>query len=59
MLWRDGDAMLETIIAAVIILTIVGLAIGYIIRQRKKGMKCIGCPDSKICNGCCSGCGKK
>ena len=57
--WRDGDAMLETIIAAVVILTIVGLAIGYIIRQRKKGIKCIGCPDSKTCNGCCGGCSKK
>lgn len=51
--------MTETIIAVAIILTVVGLALGYIIRQKKKGKGCIGCPDSKTCNGCCSGCAKK
>ena len=42
-----------------VILLIVAAAALYIIRQKKKGKGCIGCPDSKTCNGCCSGCTKK
>ena len=41
-----------------IIVVILGLVIFYIRKAKKKGVKCIGCPDSKTCNGCCSGCGK-
>lgn len=33
-----------------VILAVVGGAIIYIYRAKKKGKKCIGCPDS----GCCS-----
>ena len=35
---------------------IVGLAAGYVYKSRKKGVKCIGCPDGAVCNGNCSGC---
>ncbi len=34
----------------VIIALILGLAIGYIIRQKKRGAKCIGCPVSTSCS---------
>ena len=39
-----------------IILVIIGLSAWYIISQKKKGVKCIGCPSSKNCSGNCKGC---
>ena len=43
------------IIAAVVV--ILALAIGYVIRTKKKGATCIGCP-ARTGSGCsgCSGC---
>lgn len=35
---------------------IVGCAAGYIWKQKKKGIKCIGCPDGEHCSGNCGGC---
>lgn len=50
---------MKNIIVIIIIAIILGLAIGYIIRQKKKGVKCIGCPSGKTCaskkSGSCSG----
>ena len=43
------------IIAIVIIAVIVGGAIFYVIKAKKSGKKCIGCPDGCSCNGSCSG----
>lgn len=48
----------------VILWIVVGLLLGgavlYIIRAKKKGVKCIGCPAgatcSGHCNGACNGC---
>ena len=34
---------------------IVGLAAGYVYKSRKKGVKCIGCPDGAACSGRPSG----
>lgn len=53
---------MENYIAIGVILLIVGLAAWYIIRAKKKGKKCIGCPDGCCsskdnCNGSCSCCG--
>lgn len=52
---------MANIIAVVVILAIVGLAAYYIIRAKKRGRKCIGCPDSCRCgrsgNSSCGGCG--
>ncbi len=36
-----------------LIVLIVGLAAFYIIRVKKKGQKCIGCPYAKQCGGRC------
>lgn len=51
---------MANIIAVVVILAIIILAAGYVIRAKKRGQKCIGCPDShscgKNCSGGCSGC---
>ena len=44
------------IIAAALALIIVGLAILYIIRAKKSGQKCIGCPYSKTCDSGKCGC---
>lgn len=43
------------IIAAVAIVIIIGLAIIYIIREKRRGTRCIGCPHAGSCSGRCSG----
>ena len=60
--------MTESIIIAVVVIAIVGLASFYVYKAKKSGKKCIGCPDSGCschadkkegaspCSGCC-GCG--
>lgn len=43
-------------IVIVVVLLILGLSIGYIVRAKKRGQKCIGCPYAKNCNSkSCSG----
>mgnify|MGYP003291123116 CR=1 FL=1 len=42
-------------IVLAIVLVLLGLAIGYIVRAKRSGQKCIGCPHSKSCNGGCCG----
>ena len=44
---------MDWIILGVILLIIAAAAL-YIIRQKKKGAKCIGCPYAKSCGGKCS-----
>ena len=49
------------IIALVVIVLIVGAALAYIIKAKKSGKKCIGCPDSATCgknseHSCCGSC---
>lgn len=41
---------MEEFIVISIIILIIGGALFYIIRAKKKGQKCIGCPHSKTCN---------
>lgn len=43
------------IVLILILGMILGWAVGYIIKEKKKGVKCIGCPDSKTCRGNCGG----
>ena len=48
--------MKETIIVIAAIVLIVGFAAFYVIKAKKSGKKCIGCPDGGRCNsknGCC------
>lgn len=42
--------MITNIIAVIIILLAVGAAMSHIVKEKKKGIRCIGCPNS----GCCS-----
>ncbi len=49
--------IIDDIIAAAVILLLVGGAVAYIIKAKRSGQRCIGCPDSKTCSGHCAGCG--
>jgi len=57
--------MLENIIATVVLVAILGGAVAYLVKAKKSGQKCIGCPHSKTCasqksknnEGCGCGCG--
>lgn len=46
----------DNIIPILIILLVVGGAVAYIIKAKKSGKKCIGCPDSSTCSGTCASC---
>ena len=41
------------ILVIAVIAVIVGLVMWYIHRSKKKGIKCIGCPDGAKCSGNC------
>lgn len=41
---------MENIIIIAILVVIVGGAVGYIIRSKRKGKKCIGCPYADSCS---------
>lgn len=40
---------MENIIIVLILLIIVGSILWYLIRAKKKGQKCVGCPYAKEC----------
>ena len=46
------------IVIAVLVVVIGGAAI-YVFKQRKKGVKCIGCPNGNDCSGNCCSCDSK
>ena len=50
---------MENLIIIGIIALILGLAIGYVVKEKKNGRKCIGCPSGGACSarGGESGCG--
>lgn len=45
-------------VLAVIGLVLIG-AVVAVVWHKRRGRKCIGCPDSGGCGGNCSGCGTK
>ena len=48
---------MENLIGIAAILVIVGAAIGYIVKAKKRGDKCIGCPYASSCGKKQGGCG--
>ncbi len=40
---------METAIVIAILIIILGLATYYVIRAKKNGQKCVGCPHAKEC----------
>ena len=51
----------ETTLVIVILVLILGGATLYLLKAKKRGVKCIGCPGGATCSGCPGqcGCGKK
>ncbi len=47
---------MENFIVAGILILIVGAIVFYLVREKKKGVKCIGCPYAKQCSR--KSCGK-
>jgi radical SAM protein with 4Fe4S-binding SPASM domain len=45
---------MENLVIIAALLLIVFLAVFYIVRAKKRGEKCIGCPYAKQCGGKCS-----
>ena len=46
----------DDILATLVVLLVLGGAIFYIVKCKKNGVKCIGCPDASKCSGKCAGC---
>ncbi len=46
--------MIGKIISAVAVVLIIAVAVAYIIFEKKKGKRCIGCPYADSCKGGCS-----
>ncbi len=44
--------MYKNIIIIAILTVIIGSAIAYIIKSKKRGIKCIGCPSGGKCSEC-------
>ena len=44
------------IIIGLMLLAIVGVAIAYIVKEKKRGVKCIGCPSAGTCQKRSCGC---
>lgn len=40
-------------IAGTIVASIIGAIIYYLVRAKRRGEKCIGCPYAKMCGGKC------
>ena len=47
---------MKNLIVVIILAIILGLAITYIVKSKKKGVKCIGCPSGGNCSAQKSGC---
>ena len=47
---------MANLIVGAIVLVIIGAAVFYIVKEKKKGVKCFGCPDGAACSGKCNGC---
>lgn len=43
---------MENIVIIALLVVILGFAIRYIVKAKKNGGKCIGCPNAKTCNSC-------
>ncbi|MFI3256770.1 MAG: hypothetical protein R3Y36_00550 [Spirochaetales bacterium] len=50
---------MENVIVAGIIIVILVLAVAYIVRAKKRGVKCIGCSSGKAATKSCSCCDSK
>lgn len=47
---------MENVITVLILAAIAASIILYLVRAKKRGEACIGCPHAKLCAGKCNGC---
>ncbi len=47
---------MANVMVVLIVALILGISITYIVKAKKAGVKCIGCPAGGTCSGHCSGC---
>ena len=47
---------MENYIVIAVLALVIGGAVIYVLKQRKKGVKCIGCPNGSDCSGDCCSC---
>lgn len=45
---------MTNIIIVLIVAVVLGLAVFYVVKSKRNGKKCIGCPNSCGCKGGCS-----
>jgi len=50
-----GTLIMENVIVILILAAIAAGIIWYLIRAKKRGEKCVGCPYAKQCSSKCSG----
>lgn len=46
----------QEIIAIAAVLLVIAGAVFYIVKAKKSGKRCIGCPDGGTCSGTCGSC---
>ncbi len=47
---------MTNVMVVFIVALILGVSITYIVKAKKAGVKCIGCPAGGTCSGNCNGC---
>ncbi len=47
---------MENVIIIAVLALILGGAVLYLYKAKKRGVKCVGCPHSAGCSGNCPGC---
>lgn len=47
---------MANMIVILVVVLILGASITYIVKAKKAGVKCIGCPAGGTCSGNCNGC---
>lgn len=47
---------MDNIIVIAIVALIIGFAVWYIRKEKRRGVQCVGCPESKTCSGHCASC---
>ena len=45
---------MANVIVIIVLILVIGLALFTMWKNRKKGMKCVGCPYASTCSGGCS-----
>ncbi len=47
---------MENTVIIIVLVLVFSLSIAYIVKAKKNGAKCIGCPSSQDCKACGCGC---